>query len=705
LFDGPQVADWIQWFSDAGHVDRAADLFAQLLERNFLITSSNIVCRTEFLRGRREALRGLEFCFDWQVFLDAALRGVLAYVPEELLAYRLHASNTVWFDRARRERYVIEVNRVLARALRSAVEHWTQVNAGSLQDVLELVLPHAAKHSEANGLLLYAAELLTDRTPESPDRARAMRRYWQSVHASRTTVDENAADRTTTSAGAEAFVTAARVLAQVSFEETRAARDAEEWVRMSPEWRVGDMLWNRARLARIGRPAARALRQLQDRGIRWRLAVGGRARRNGSSRPRAVVASCWKFPIQSHTFVYQEIQALEWAGLDYRLFCCETTSRTELHAGLEDLWRKRVVLRADARLSGLDLDYFLRMRPKRVEGLLDRLRSATRLSKDALLREPIVMMGFTFARHVELARAEYLHTYFFYDQSFMALMAGYLLGLPRGVTAYADHMLNDYAFKCVPLHLELADLVVATSRRIKNELSAIGGGRFDSKILVKPNGIDIGQFPFVDAAERLNAASEPELISVSRIEPKKGLIYLIEALRILKDRGVPVRLSIVGGVDPHTSTSPAYFRELVSKIEQLELSERIVLHGAKKRQEFIPLLMRARIFVAPYVEIASGDKDGIPTAVLEAMSTGLPIVATDAGSISEAVTDGVEAVSVPQRDPERLADAIERVLGDRAMYARMGEAARRRAVSEFDVHVTEKALHERIRACIHASRS
>src|SRR6185295_11744357 len=236
--------------------------------------------------------------------------------------------------------------------------------------------------------------------------------------------------------------------------------------------------------------------------------------------------------------------------------------------------------------------------------------------------------------------------------------------------------------------------------RIKSELNAIGGGRYDAKILVKPNGIDTSRFPYIDGGERLKASGDPELISVSRIEPKKGLIHAIDAVRILKDRGIAVRLNIVGGVDRLTATSGAYLQQLTARIAELGIADRVVLHGAMTQQAFIPLLARARMFVAPYVEVSSGDKDGIPTAVLEAMSSGLPIVATDAGSIAEAVTDGVEAIQVPQRDATPLADAIGRVLHDPVMYTRMCEAARRRAVSEFDAHVTEKRLHDRIRACL-----
>jgi glycosyltransferase involved in cell wall biosynthesis len=121
-----------------------------------------------------------------------------------------------------------------------------------------------------------------------------------------------------------------------------------------------------------------------------------------------------------------------------------------------------------------------------------------------------------------------------------------------------------------------------------------------------------------------------------------------------------------------------------------------VLHGVKQQHEFAPIAARSRIFVAPYVEVGSGDKDGIPTALLEAMSTGLPVVATDAGSITEAARDGVEALIVPQRDAAALADALQRLLTDRDLYVRMADAARARAVIEFDITVTERRLHERI---------
>ncbi len=484
-----------------------------------------------------------------------------------------------------------------------------------------------------------------------------------------------------------------------------AAAHASDLQRLhtSPEWLVGDRLWNRAGASRVGWPLVRGWRRLRDRRNRASLALGRVARTAGLAKPRAVVAACWSFPIHSQTFVYQEMQALAWAGLDCKVFCCDTNARQELPAAFSGLWGKRLVMQTDWDANQRDLDHFLHTRPERVEALLATLGAATGLTRDQLLNESIVRTGFTFARHVELSGARYLHTYFFYDQSLLGLVAAFLLQIPRGITAYADHMLGDYQFKLVPLHLELADIVVATSARIKRELGAIGGGRFDDKIIVKPNGIDAARFPYVDGPTRLAMEGLPELIAVNRIEPKKGLIHLVDALGVLKARGVEVTLNLVGGADK-TPAGAECFRQLTARIDELGLGDRIILHGMKQQHEFIPLMARSRLFVAPYVEVDTGDKDGIPTAVLEAMSTGLPIVHTDAGSIEEAAADGVEGLTVPQRDAGALAEAIARLLSDRELYLRMSNAARQRALSEFDIHVTERRLHERIQALRATSR-
>ncbi|HUU33184.1 MAG TPA: glycosyltransferase, partial [Vicinamibacterales bacterium] len=688
LFDGRQIADWVRWQTDTGSVDPGSDLVGALLERNFLVTSSNIVARTDFLRRHIEALRGLKYCLDWQVFLAAAADDALVVLPEPLLGYRLHGSNTVWFDDDTRTAYALEVNRVIAEALRQrrARAAAGQDDDGELAHLLEQLVRHAAHHSNASGAAMYANALVGSRRLEDGRaRSAAVQAQVRALTAplvppppvtdtlalAGRIMDEVQLEEQQASGVLREHVTGLEVeqsrlraaldVATADVQRTMAERDdalaaaqrataarTDEVARLrsSPEYLVGDRLWNRLGGSRIGWPMVRALHTLRDRRNRASLALGRMAHRVGLGKPQAVVAACWSFPIHSQTFVYQEMQALAWTGFACRVFCCDTNAKTELPAAFGGLWNQRLVMQTDWGKNQRDLEHFQRTRPERVESLLVKLAGATGLSREALLNESIVRTGFTFARHVELAGAPYLHTYFFYDQSFLGLIAAYLLQIPRGVTAYADHMLGDYQFKCVPLHLELADIVVATSRRIKTELGAIGGGCFDDKIIVKPNGIDVARFPVIAPDTRLALGGAPELIAVNRIEPKKGLIHLIDAMGLLKARGVAARLNLVGGADVHTPSSADCYRQLLARIEVLQLGDSVVLHGVKQQHEFAPLMARSRVFVAPYVEVTTGDKDGIPTAVLEAMSSGLPVVATDAGSIHECVTDGVEGLQV-----------------------------------------------------------
>jgi glycosyltransferase involved in cell wall biosynthesis len=272
LFDGPRVADWIEWFSVARRLDAGADLLSELLERNFLVTTSNIVCRTEFLHRHRPLLAGLKYCFDWQVFLLAAIEGSLEHMSEDLLGYRLHPANTVWFDEVRHTEYVFEVNRVLAATLRRllrCVSSSSRPPEKTRAALLNLVA-HAAKHTAADGFLLYAADLVENSPAEQAEHERgALRDFVGRLSRARPAPGLHRTNRDE--------VRAARIIADVAAEEAGAARGSERWarerqaqieqehreeilrLRSSPEWTLGETLYNNPYLSGLLRPAARWL--------------------------------------------------------------------------------------------------------------------------------------------------------------------------------------------------------------------------------------------------------------------------------------------------------------------------------------------------------------------------------------------------------------------------------------------------------------
>ena len=253
-----------------------------------------------------------------------------------------------------------------------------------------------------------------------------------------------------------------------------------------------------------------------------------------------------------------------------RLIYSKLASRDYLSPQFGHLWKAKRRLFLNRKIHEQDFARYYSLMPEKVEALVDKLCKASGLSRQALLSHDNFLQGFSFTRMAEAYRPQYLHSYFFYDRSLMALVAGYLLNIPRGVSCYADHLLNDYELKVVPLHLELCDIIIATSVRIKQELLEIAPDTDPRRILVKPNGIDTDCFPRLEREEP--AHGQPfRLVSVCRIEPKKGLLDLVEAVHLLGERGVRVEAHLVGAADEWSEASRDYKRKLDQRISELGL--------------------------------------------------------------------------------------------------------------------------------------
>jgi glycosyltransferase involved in cell wall biosynthesis len=164
LRDGRRIYHWVRWFYEARAREKEAEepIFLRLLAGNFLLTSSNIVCRTPFLREHAEELTGLSYCLDWQLFLYAALDRGLAYLPDELVAYRLHDENTIWKGLEEKWPYFLEVNAVAARTIREFVSQAaiSEMPGEQLEKTLAAVIRHLGANAEVDGFALYLSEIL-----------------------------------------------------------------------------------------------------------------------------------------------------------------------------------------------------------------------------------------------------------------------------------------------------------------------------------------------------------------------------------------------------------------------------------------------------------------------------------------------------------------------------------------------------------------
>lgn len=228
--------------------------------------------------------------------------------------------------------------------------------------------------------------------------------------------------------------------------------------------------------------------------------------------------------------------------------------------------------------------------------------------------------------------------------------------------------------------LRIADVLVAVSEAGAGTLRrSLPPGRRVERL---DNAVRVDDFP--PAAGR---GQPPVLLYVGVLARYKGLVELCAALRALRERGRELRLVVAGGAG---EVGVAEADRIRDEIVAIGLGDALL--GALPPEDVRRLLASADVFVLPsYWE-------GQPFSLLEAMAGGLAIVATRVGAIPEMVVDGESALLVPPRDADALTAALDRVLTDRDLRARLGRQARMRAERHYDVGVLARRL-----SCLYTS--
>ena len=127
-------------------------------------------------------------------------------------------------------------------------------------------------------------------------------------------------------------------------------------------------------------------------------------------------------------------------------------------------------------------------------------------------------------------------------------------------------------------------------------------------------------------------------------------------------------------------------------IHDLGLEGWVSLAGPMPREALLDLYARASVVVVPCVVADDGNRDGLPTVLIEAMALGVPVISTAVTGIPELVEDGLTGRIVPERDPETLARAIQAVLDDPDRARALAKAARARIEADFDLRVNVAQL-------------
>jgi glycosyltransferase involved in cell wall biosynthesis len=292
-----------------------------------------------------------------------------------------------------------------------------------------------------------------------------------------------------------------------------------------------------------------------------------------------------------------------------------------------------------------------------------------------------MMQTIDLALHAHERGLTHLHAHFGTLAATVTRGAAHLARIPYSVTLHAKDIYHESVDPPVMRRiLSEAAAVVTVSDYNRMHLEATYGDAASGVTRIY-NGLDLTRFDLMPATRAGDA-----ILAVGRLVEKKGFDVLIDACAILRERGVQFRCRIVGdGVDGAS---------LRDRIERLDLGSLVQLEGPRPHANLIGLFREAAVFVAPCIVAADGDRDGLPTVLLEAMALGTPCVSTAVTGIPELAHDGETGLCVPPRDPEALADALERMLADPDLGARLATRARARVEQAFDIRRNAARLRD-----------
>ena len=405
-----------------------------------------------------------------------------------------------------------------------------------------------------------------------------------------------------------------------------------------------------------------------------------------ASRPLKVAYVMSRFPKLSETFVLGEILAVEEQDVEVELYPLLREQEEVVHpeaAALCERARFQPFLSLSILASQL---HHLRRSPRRYTGALWALVRGTWRSPNFLVGGLGIFPKVAHAaRLMEADRVAHVHCHFSNHPAVAGFVIQRLTGIPYSFTAHGSdlhvdrHMLREKVAE--------AAFVVPISEFNRNVILRECGEHVAEKLVVIHCGVDTDLFRQRDAAEPGSALT---VICVGTLHEVKGQAYLVDACRLLAEEGVPVACTLVGDGQDRSA--------LQRQIAAAGLEGRVTLLGRRTRAEVAELVLSADVLVAPSVPTARGKREGIPVALMEAMSGGVPVVASDISGIPELVEHEATGLLVPPRDARAIADALRRLHDDSSLRRRLGLAGREKVVREFDVRKSAAALARHFRA-------
>lgn len=397
-----------------------------------------------------------------------------------------------------------------------------------------------------------------------------------------------------------------------------------------------------------------------------------------------------RFPSVSETFILNEMEWVQKQGVKVYVFSMMRPRPGPVH---EQARKMMDVVHYSPYLSWRVLlanFYFLIRSPfKYLRGLYWAVQTTYTSPGFMAYVLSLFLRSIYFARVMQSLKIDHIHVHFAWTQHIAAIIISQLLGVSNSVTVHAfdlyetqfKHYRRDR--KIVLKQLEAGDRIVTISQHNREFIANLCPNIEVDDVALIHLGLDLDKFR-PNGHKPNNQTCQ--LLSVGSLIEKKGHRHLIEACAILAQRGLDFHCTIIG-----EGPQRPLLEELIA---DHSLEPYVTLKGALEMDQVLRLYQQSDIFALACVVTPTGDRDGMPTVLLEAMAMEIPVVSTPVTGIPEIVKDGENGFLVLERDVVALADALQTLMEDENLRIRMGRRARQRIVEEFQIQRnTAKLVH------------
>ena len=413
--------------------------------------------------------------------------------------------------------------------------------------------------------------------------------------------------------------------------------------------------------------------------------------------PRVAVLMS-RFPAVTETFILRELVELERQGAHVELAPLLRDQVSVLHPDAV-LWDRRALYTPflDGAIARANLAMLWRA-PRRYLGTLARLLRSSRGSANAL----VGLIGI-FPKAIYLGRllrqrgVEHIHAHYATHPAAAAYVIAHVRAddepeLPYSVTVHAHDLFVTQSG--LALKLGAARFVRCISRFnadfLRRVLAARGEQIDGERICVLHCGIQPERYAHRPRAGAPGRERPARLLCIASHRPYKGLSVLIEAVSLLRGRGVQVSCELIG--------EGVLRPQLEAQIRASDLDAHVRLVGTKSELEVADALAESDLFVLPSVVAPDGQMEGIPIVLMEALAAGLPTISTSLSGIPELVIDRKTGFLVAPGDPAALADAVECALADYPAAQRLAANGRELVRREYELGAIVHSLLERCAA-------